>query len=121
MVHDSGTVILEPIMSLEVVVPDEYSSGVLADLSRRRCGIEQIDIRATSKVFILTFIKNNFNCEICVLKVVRATAPLAELMGYSTLLRTITSGTGSFTMEFHEYRRMASNDEARAVESVRGF
>lgn len=48
-------------------------------------------------------------------------APLAELLGYATLLRTITSGTGSFTMEFNEYRKMSSIDEARAVECVRGF
>lgn len=47
--------------------------------------------------------------------------PLAELMGYSTTLRTITSGTATFTMEFLDYKIMSTIDENKAIESVRGF
>lgn len=108
-------------MLLEVVVPEEYASAVIADLSRRRCGIEQIDIRGTSKVLFLLIVFSFIDKTMVVFQVVTATAPLSELMGYSTLLRTITSGTGSFTMEFNEYRKLSSTDEMRAVECARGF
>ena len=47
--------------------------------------------------------------------------PLAELLGYSTVLRTITGGTATFTMEFAEYRIMTASEENVAIKSVRGF
>lgn len=50
-----------------------------------------------------------------------ANVPLAELMGYSTILRTISSGTATFTMEFNVYQVMGASDEDNAIKSVRGF
>lgn len=54
-------------------------------------------------------------------KVLRALTPLSELLGYATNLRIITSGTGTFTLEFHEYQSMSSQDEQNAIKRVTGF
>lgn len=56
-----------------------------------------------------------------IFQVVNTTTPLAELMGYSTDLRTITSGTAIFSTEFLNYQKMSPIDEEEAVKSVRGF
>jgi elongation factor G len=98
----NGTQLLEPIMNLQVVTDEQNSTGVLADLSRRRAVIQEISSRGHSKVLDVF-------------------APLSELLGYSTDLRTITSGTASFTLEFHCYQPMSAQDEMKAIESVTGF
>ncbi|XP_023717638.1 ribosome-releasing factor 2, mitochondrial [Cryptotermes secundus] len=97
-----GTHLLEPVMNLQVVTNEQNSSAVLADLSRRRAVIQEMSSRGHSKVFDIL-------------------APLSELLGYSTDLRTITSGTASFTLEFHCYQPMSLQDEAKAIKSVTGF
>jgi elongation factor G len=97
-----GTRLMEPVMNLEVVTNEQNSSAVLADLSRRRTVVQNISSRGHYKVL-------------------NVLAPLSELLGYSTDLRTITSGTASFTMEFHCYELMTSQDEAKAIKSVTGF
>jgi len=102
LLSESGTNVLEPIMSLEIVAPDESVSAVLADLSRRRSAISNISVRGKGKV-------------------INSETPLSELLGYSTILRTVTSGTATFAMEYLEYRIMSPVDEQRAIESVRGF
>lgn len=102
LINESGSTVLEPIMHLEVVCPEEYLSGVMADLTKRRAIIQNVSIRGSNKMV---------TCE----------TPLSELMQYSTTLRTITSGTGVFNMEFIEYRIMSEMDEEKAIESVRGF
>ncbi|KAF7991867.1 hypothetical protein HCN44_010668 [Aphidius gifuensis] len=102
MLSDAGSILLEPIMQLEIVVPEEYSSTVMNDLGRRRAQIQDITVR-----------RNN--------KVLRALTPLSELLGYATNLRIITSGTGTFTLEFHEYQSMTSQDEQNAIKRVTGF
>ena len=96
------THLLEPVMNLEIVTNEDNSSAVLADLSRRRAVIQEISSRGRSKVLHIL-------------------APLSELLGYSTDLRTITSGTASFTMEFHFYQLMSQQDEEKAVKSITGF
>lgn len=50
-----------------------------------------------------------------------AEAPLGEMMGYSTILRTLTSGMGTFTMEFSAYKGMSENEEENAIRKTRGF
>lgn len=80
----AGAVILEPIMKLEIVTPDEYVGGLVGDINARRGRIEAIEIKGSSRVL-------------------RAFVPLAEMFGYATVLRTITQGRGSFSLEFSAY------------------
>ena len=77
-------VLLEPIMRLEVVAPDDYLGDIVGDLNARRGKIEGMDMRGGSRV-------------------IRALAPLAEMFGYATILRTLTQGRGVFSMEFAAY------------------
>ncbi|XP_063921742.1 ribosome-releasing factor 2, mitochondrial isoform X2 [Zophobas morio] len=102
LIRESGTNILEPIMYMEIAMPDEYMPTVMADLARRRPDIQNVTLRGTMKVIVVN-------------------VPLAELLGYSTVLRTITGGTATFTMEFSEYRIMTASEENVAIKSVRGF
>lgn len=89
-------------MQLEVITSDQYLSSVLADLSRRRSIIEHIDVKGKYKV-------------------VRTLTPLATVMDYSRTLRTLTSGTAIFNLEFSSYEPMSSADENDAIKSVQGF
>ncbi len=82
-------VLLEPVMKVEIVVPDEFLGDVLADVGARRGQV-------------LEFFDRNQR------KVIRALVPLAELLSYATALRSMTQGRGSFTMEFAEYREVPS-------------
>jgi elongation factor G len=80
----ASPVLLEPVMSLEVVAPEEYLGDVIGDLNARRGKVEGMTVRAGARV-------------------VSGTAPLAEMFGYATTLRTLTQGRGSFSMEFLKY------------------
>ncbi|KAK9875490.1 hypothetical protein WA026_007880 [Henosepilachna vigintioctopunctata] len=102
IVKEVGTYIQEPIMNLEIVTPEEYLSRILADLSRRRATIKEISVRQNTKVVI-------------------AETPLSELLGYSTILRTISSGTAIFSMELFNYSAMTPSEEEKAIKSIRGF
>ena len=83
-------VLLEPIMSVEVVTPEEYMGDVTGDMNRRRGTIEGMD--------------SNFSG-----RVIRAKIPLGEMFGYVTDLRTSTQGRATFTMEFSEYAEVPAN------------
>jgi elongation factor G len=83
-VHDAGAVLLEPIMKLEVVTPEEYLGNVTADLSSRRAEITH------------TFDRGK-------LRVVEARAPLEKMFGYSTAVRSLSQGRASYSMEPLEY------------------
>ena len=78
------TCILEPIMKVEITTPDEYIGNVTGDLNRRRSVLEQIDAKVGFQV-------------------ITAQVPLAEMFGYVTTLRSITSGRATFSMEFQKY------------------
>uniref|UniRef100_A0A8C5YMJ6 Ribosome-releasing factor 2, mitochondrial n=1 Tax=Marmota marmota marmota TaxID=9994 RepID=A0A8C5YMJ6_MARMA len=84
--------VLEPLMNLEVTVIREYLSPVLADLAQRRGNIQEIQTRQDNKVVI-------------------AFVPLAEIMGYSTVLRTLTSGSATFAIELSTYQAMNPQDQ----------
>jgi elongation factor G len=84
-VQRGGPVILEPMMRVEVVVPDDYTGAVVGNLSSRRALIEGMEPRSGGSSSI------------------RAIVPLGEMFGYATDLRNMSQGRGSFTMEFYKY------------------
>ncbi len=86
----ASPVLLEPIMDVEVVTPEEYMGDVVGDLNRRRGLIEGMDENPSGKV-------------------IRAAVPLAEMFGYSTDLRSATQGRATFTMEFAQYGEVPKN------------
>ena len=86
----ASPVILEPVMSVEVVTPEDYMGDVVGDLNRRRGLIEGMDENPSGKV-------------------IRAAVPLAEMFGYSTDLRSATQGRATFTMEFAQYGEVPKN------------
>jgi len=94
-------VILEPIMSTEVVTPEEYVGDVISDFNRRRGRVEGMESKAGSRV-------------------VRAKVPLAEKFGYVTVLRTLTSGRATSTMEFSHYEEVPAEIANRIVEITKG-
>ncbi|MDE0693500.1 MAG: elongation factor G [Gammaproteobacteria bacterium] len=86
----ANPVLLEPIMSVEVVTPEDYMGDVVGDLNRRRGMIEGLDENPAGKI-------------------VRAAVPLAEMFGYSTDLRSATQGRATYTMEFARYAEVPDN------------
>nr|XP_003408004.1 ribosome-releasing factor 2, mitochondrial isoform X1 [Loxodonta africana] len=94
--------VLEPLMNLEVTVTRDYLSPVLADLAQRRGNIQEIQTRQDNKV-VVGFI------------------PLAEIMGYSTVLRTITSGSATFTLELSNYQAMNPQDQCALLNRRSGL
>ena len=93
-------VLLEPIMKLEVVIPQEFFGDVIGDLSARRGKIEET--------------KDRLN-----LKVIDAKVPLAEMFGYATSLRSLTEGRGTFTMEFDRYEEVPNNITQEIIDGKR--
>ncbi|KAM5257408.1 ribosome-releasing factor 2, mitochondrial isoform 3-T8 [Hipposideros larvatus] len=85
--------VLEPLMNLEVTVTRDYLSPVLADLAQRRGNIQEIQTRQDNRV-VIGFV------------------PLAEIMGYSTVLRTLTSGSATFALELSNYQAMSPHDQS---------
>lgn len=96
-VKHGSPVLLEPIMRIQVVVPEEYLGDVSGDVSSKRGHIEKLSDRG-------------------IMKVIDARVPLSEMFGYATKLRSITQGRGSFTMEFHSYEEVPKNIEQLIVE-----
>jgi elongation factor G len=94
-------VLLEPIMSAEVVTPEEYMGDVISDFNKRRGQIEGMETRAG-------------------LRVVKAKVPLAEQFGYVTTLRTLTSGRATSTMEFSHYQEVPFEIAKEVLERMTG-
>jgi elongation factor G len=94
-------VIMEPIMKLEVLTPEENMGDIVGDLNRRRGQVNSMDDRAGSKV-------------------VRAEVPLSEMFGYVTSLRTLSSGRATSTMEFSHYAETPSNISEGVIAEVNG-
>jgi elongation factor G len=93
--------LLEPIMSVEVLSPDEYTGSVTGDLNRRRGLMKGMDSRAGAQV-------------------IKADVPLSELFGYVTDLRTITSGRASASLTFSHYSPVPKNLADKVIEEVKG-
>ncbi len=94
-------VLLEPIMSTEVVTPEKYVGDVISDFNRRRGKVEGMESKAG-------------------LRVIRAKVPLAEKFGYVTVLRTLTSGRATSTMEFSHFEEVPTEIANRIVEITKG-
>ncbi|CAB3371023.1 Hypothetical predicted protein [Cloeon dipterum] len=97
-----GTRLLEPVMQMELIADPDIVSAIISDLTRRRGNIVTIAERGKQKVVV-------------------AHTPLAELLGYSTELRTMTSGRASFSMEFLELKQMSQIETNTAIKRVTGF
>ncbi|CUU08555.1 translation elongation factor 2 (EF-2/EF-G) [Candidatus Kryptobacter tengchongensis] len=94
-------VLLEPIMEVEVITPEEYLGDVIGDLNSRRGRIEGINMRKDGQV-------------------IKALVPLAEMFGYATRLRSITQGRAIYTMQFHHYEEVPQQIADTIIEKVRG-
>ncbi|XP_063334220.1 ribosome-releasing factor 2, mitochondrial isoform X2 [Pelmatolapia mariae] len=98
----AGGQVLEPVMSLEVTVGDDHLSSVLGDLAQRRGTVRDIQSRHDNKVLL-------------------ATVPLAEMMGYSTVLRTLTSGNATFSLELDTYEAMNPQEQNTLLKRLSGL
>ena len=94
-------VLLEPIMKLEVVTPEENMGDVIGDINKRRGHLEGMDTRAGAQV-------------------IRAKVPLSEMFGYVTSLRTLSSGRASSTMEFSHYSEAPRNVADEVISKAKG-
>ncbi len=94
-------VLLEPIMSVEVVVPEQYMGDVIGDLNSRRGRIEGMQLRGTTQI-------------------IKSMVPLSEMFGYATELRSRTQGRGSFTMHFGKYEEVPGGIAEEIVNKIQG-
>jgi elongation factor G len=94
-------VLLEPIMSVEVVTPEVYMGDVIGDLNSRRGRVGGMEQRGNSQV-------------------IRAQVPLSEMFGYATDLRSRTQGRATYTMQFHSYQQTPASVQEEIVARVRG-
>jgi len=94
-------VLLEPVMKIEVVVPEEYMGSVNGDLISRRGRLEGTEIRGTTQL-------------------IKAMVPLSDMFGYATELRSRTQGRGSFTMHFGQYEEVPKSIAEEIVARVQG-
>ncbi|MDH3627141.1 MAG: elongation factor G [Acidobacteriota bacterium] len=102
--HKAGIVLLEPVMKLEIVVPEDYVGDVIGNLNERRGRIQGVDTRAG-------------------LQVLDARAPMAEMFGYATALRSFSQGRGNYSMHFSHYDpvpRAVGDDVVARVAGVAG-
>ena len=94
-------VLLEPIMDVEVVTPEEYMGDVMGDLSSRRGKIEGLTARKDAQV-------------------IKSRVPLSEMFGYSTTLRSMTQGRAIYTMQFSHYEEVPQSISDQIIEKVKG-
>jgi len=96
-VKKATPIILEPIMKVEAVTPEEFMGDVLGDLNSKRCHIQEMSDRAK-------------------MKVINAMVPLAEMFGYSTTLRSMSQGRATYTMEFDHYAEVPNHIAQKIIE-----
>ena len=94
-------VLLEPIMAVEVVTPEDYMGDVIGDLNSRRGKVGQMEARGLNQV-------------------VTAEVPLSEMFAYSNDLRSKTQGRATYTMQFHSYQRTPGNVQEEIIQRIRG-
>ena len=94
-------VLMEPMMAVEVVTPEEYMGDVMGDLNRRRGLVQGMEDSTSGKV-------------------IRAQVPLAEMFGYATDLRSATQGRATYTMEFSEYAETPASIAEAVIKNNQG-
>ncbi len=94
-------VLLEPVMAIEVITPEESLGDVINDLNRKRCQVDGVEANGTHQI-------------------VRAGVPLAEMFGYSTSLRSATQGRATFTMQFKEFAEVPAKQAEAIIYKIRG-
>ena len=100
--EEASPILLEPVMKLEVVTPEEYMGDIIGDLNKRRGMVQGMDAGSNND------------------RIVKAHVPLAEMFGYVTDLRTISSGRASSTMEFDHFEPMSTNIAKQVLEEKHG-
>ena len=98
----AGAVILEPMMKVEVVTPEENMGDIVGDLNKRRGQVNDMFDRSGAKI-------------------VKAVVPLSEMFGYVTTLRTLSSGRATSTMEFSHYEETPSNVSEQVIAEAKGM
>ncbi len=99
--RQAAPTLLEPVMAVEVVTPEDYMGDVIGDLNSRRGKVGQMEARGNNQV-------------------VSAQVPLSEMFGYSTDLRSKTQGRATYTMQFHSYQQTPGNVQDEIVKRIRG-
>ncbi|QQE78534.1 elongation factor G [Alicyclobacillus sp. SO9] len=100
-VQKAGPVLLEPMMKVEVTVPEEYMGDIMGDINSRRGRVEGMEARAGAQV-------------------IRGFVPLSEMFGYSTSLRSRTQGRGTYSMEFSSYEEVPKNIAQEIISKNKG-
>ena len=100
-VKKASPVLLEPIMAVEVVVPEEYMGDVIGDINSRRGRMEGMELLGNTQI-------------------IKAKVPLSEMFGYATDIRSRTQGRGSFTMHFGKYEEMPNSLQEQIVSKAQG-
>ncbi len=100
-VQKADPILLEPMMKVEVVVPDEFMGDVMGNLSSRRGRIEGMESRGNTQI-------------------IRSFAPLAQMFGYATDLRSMTQGRGTYSMEFSHYEQIPASVAEEIISKARG-
>ena len=93
----AGSVIMEPIMSVEVVTPEEYMGDIIGDLNKRRGQVNGMESKGTARA-------------------IKAKVPLSEMFGYVTVLRTLSSGRATSSMEFSNFEKVSDNIAKEVIE-----
>lgn len=95
------SILLEPVMDIEVIIPEEYMGEVIGDINARRGKIESMNSKSG-------------------VQVIKCKVPLAEMFGYSTILRSLSQGRGTFTMQFSEYDEIPVNISDQILTKIHG-
>ena len=93
--------LLEPVMAVEVVTPEEYLGDVMGNLNSRRGRVEHLEPSGNAQT-------------------IRASVPLAEMFGYATDVRSMTQGRATYTMQFDRYEEVPTNIAERVIEARTG-
>ena len=94
-------ILLEPIMKMEIVTPEDYMGEIIGDLNKRRGQVEGMESKSGSRV-------------------IKAKVPLSETFGYVTVLRTLSQGRATSSMEFLQYSQLPANLAKEVIEEMKG-